>query len=130
MTVRRFAVLIAASAALALSACAGTSPVPSAGSAPSATAPTPATPTTEPSGKTPVEKGSTTISGTVSAGVEPGCLILQSTESHHVLVFDDPALRAEAKVGATITVTGKAKPAQMTTCQQGVPFIVTAVRAK
>jgi hypothetical protein len=56
-------------------------------------------------------------------------LILQSTGGHHVLIFNDPALKSQAAVGASITVTGQARPGQMTTCQQGVPFIVTAVRA-
>jgi len=70
-----------------------------------------------------------TLSGTVVAGVEPGCLILQGARSHHVLIFSDPALRRAAQVGSSITVTGRAEPSQMTTCQQGVAFIVTAVRA-
>jgi hypothetical protein len=65
----------------------------------------------------------------VVAGVEPGCLVLQGADSHHVLVFADPALRSQAPVGSSITVTGRAEPSQMTTCQQGVPFIVSAVRA-
>jgi len=65
----------------------------------------------------------------VVAGVEPSCLILQSAGSHHVLIFSEPALRSKAQVGSSITVTGRAEPTQMTTCQQGVAFIVTAVRA-
>jgi hypothetical protein len=69
-----------------------------------------------------------TISGTVAAGVEPNCLLLQGDGKPHLLIFADPALKAQAKVGATVTVVGTAKPAQMTTCQQGTPFVVTSMR--
>jgi hypothetical protein len=68
-----------------------------------------------------------TISGTVAAGVEPNCLLLQGDGKPHLLVFADPALKARAKLGATVTVVGTAEPAQMTTCQQGTPFIVTSM---
>jgi hypothetical protein len=115
-------VLLAASAALALSGC-GNSTGSSPG-APSSAAPSSPS-STAPSAGPPGE----TLSGTVAAGVEPNCLILQGGGTHHVLIFDDPALRTQAKVGSSITVTGRAEPSQMTTCQQGVPFIVTAVRA-
>jgi len=118
MTVRRIAVSLAASAALALSGCAGNS----AGSSPGA-------PTSAPPPSSAAPSAGETLSGTVAAGVEPNCLILQGGGTHHVLLFDDPSLRAAAKVGSSITVTGRAEPAQMTTCQQGVPFIVTAIRA-
>lgn len=123
MSVRRIAVLLAASAALALSGCAGNSAGSSPG-APASAAP-PSTSSAAPSADAPGE----TLSGTVAAGVEPNCLILQGGGTHHVLIFGDPSLRAVAKVGSSITVTGRAEPGQMTTCQQGVPFIVTAVRA-
>jgi hypothetical protein len=134
MTVRGIAVLLAASAALALAGCAGSASQPIAGTGTAvgsavASASASPEPSTEPSAGRPTAKGGETLTGTISAGVEPGCLILQGPDSHHVLVFDDPALRAEAKVGATVTVTGRAEPTQLTTCQQGVPFIVTAVRA-
>ncbi|MDT5043115.1 MAG: hypothetical protein QOE51_4100 [Actinoplanes sp.] len=140
MIVRRFAVLIAVSAAVTLAGCAGRGAT-SAPSAPGAVASAPSAPgaaasaaappgaSTEPSAGQPAAKGSATITGTVSAGVEAGCLVLQDPQGQHVLVFDDPGLRAQAEVGATITVTGRAEPTQLTTCQQGVPFNVTAVRA-
>jgi hypothetical protein len=70
-----------------------------------------------------------TITGTVVAGVEPGCLLLQDAKGSHLLVFDDKAMRAQAPEGSKITVTGTAKPGMMTTCQQGIPFIVTSVKA-
>jgi hypothetical protein len=68
-------------------------------------------------------------SGTVAAGVEPNCLVLQDEKGSHLLLFDESALRAQVKVGARVTLTGRSEPGQMSTCQQGVPFIVTAVRA-
>jgi hypothetical protein len=142
MTFRRFVVLIAVSAALTLAGCAGrgatsapsapgaAASATSAPSAPGAAASAAAPPgaSTEPSAGQPATKGNATITGTVSAGVEAGCLVLQDPQGQHVLVFDNPGLRAQAEVGATITVTGRAEPTQLTTCQQGVPFIVTAVR--
>jgi hypothetical protein len=127
MTFRRFVVLIAVSAALTLAGCAATSAPSAPGAAASATSAPPGA-STEPSAGQPATKGNATITGTVSAGVEAGCLVLQDPQGQHVLVFDNPGLRAQAEVGATITVTGRAEPTQLTTCQQGVPFIVTAVR--
>jgi hypothetical protein len=130
MSVRRIAVLLAASAALALSGCAGNTGAGSPGAPASASASgEPSGQSAEPPSGRPTAGGTETLSGTVAAGVEANCLVLQSADSHHVLIFKDPALRSQATVGASITVTGRAKPGQMTTCQQGVPFIVTAVRA-
>jgi len=63
------------------------------------------------------------------AGVEPNCLLVQDAKGSHLLVFDDKALRAETPVGAKVTLTGTSKPNMMSTCQQGVPFIVTSVKA-
>jgi hypothetical protein len=127
MIARRIAVL---SAALLLAGCAGTSSSNTPG-APSSAAPSSAAPSSAapPSGTPTAKAPRETISGTVAAGVEPGCLILQGGGTHHVLIFSNPALRSQAEVGSTITVTGRPEPTQMTTCQQGVPFIVTAVRA-
>jgi hypothetical protein len=71
--------------------------------------------------------GAETLSGTVAAGVEPGCLLLQGDGRPHLLVFTETALKSEAKVGASVTVVGTAKPAQMTTCQQGIPFLVSSI---
>lgn len=79
-----------------------------------------------PSGKP--AAGGDTITGTVSAGVEPNCLILQDAKGSHLLVFDDPALRDAAEQGSKVTITGRSEPGMMSTCQQGVPFVVTAVR--
>jgi len=72
--------------------------------------------------------GDETISGTVVAGVEPNCLLLQDSAGSHLLIFHDPSLRKDATAGSKVTVTGKSEPKQMSTCQQGIPFIVSAVQ--
>ncbi|MFS8096664.1 hypothetical protein LFM09_05940 [Lentzea alba] len=80
---------------------------------------TPITPTPTPSRA--LEPGMT-VRGTVSGGVESGCLILDTGTAQYLLLGADPAI---AVAGAEIEVTGRAQPDQMTTCQQGTPFAVT-----
>ena len=124
MTVRRLGPLAAVLALVVSTGCARTGDP----GGPPAGAPAP--PSFSPSAAAaPSEAGAQTLSGTVTAGVEPDCLLLTAQGGTHLLVFDDPALRAQAEAGTRITVTGRAEPAMMTTCQQGTPFIVTAVRA-
>ncbi|NKE60005.1 hypothetical protein FXN61_25685 [Lentzea sp. PSKA42] len=62
-----------------------------------------------------------TVRGTVSAGVEAGCLILDTGTAQYLLLGADTAI---AVAGAEVEVTGKAEPGAMTTCQQGTPFHV------
>lgn len=64
----------------------------------------------------------TTLRGTVSAGVEAGCLLLSTGTEQYLLLGADPAI---AVAGAVVEVTGKADPGAMTICQQGTPFTVT-----
>lgn len=71
--------------------------------------------------------GATTITGTVTAGVEPNCLLVNDASGSHLLIFDDPAMRADAAVGSKVKVSGRSEPGMMSTCQQGVPFVVTSV---
>jgi hypothetical protein len=94
---------------------------------PSSAAPSPALPTAEPSSAKPTAAGAETITGTVESGVEPGCLLLQDGMGSHLLVFDDAAMRADAAVGKKVTLSGRSEPTMMSTCQQGIPFIVTSV---
>jgi hypothetical protein len=96
------------------------SPTPS--SSPSA----PASPS--PSSASSSSSSSETISGTLSAGVEPHCLILRDATGSHSIYFHDESLRAQAPAGAQVTLVGHPEPGMMTTCQQGEPFIVTEVR--
>ena len=59
----------------------------------------------------------TRLTGTISAGVEPGCLLLDD----YLLVGGPPDL---LRAGVRVTVTGHVEPGLMTTCQQGTPFRV------
>ena len=143
MVTRRFATLLLLTVVLAGCANngngAGSTSAASAPASPVSTSPTSASPgsassgsaspspSVEPSGK-PAAAGARTISGTVVEGVEPHCLILRDSGGSHVLFFDDETLRAAARVGSRVTLTGRSEPTMMTTCQQGVPFIVASVR--
>lgn len=66
-----------------------------------------------------------TVRGTVAAGVEAGCLILDTGTAQYLLLGADPAI---AVAGAEVEVTGRAQPGQMTTCQQGTPFEVQKIK--
>jgi hypothetical protein len=63
-----------------------------------------------------------TLTGTVSAGVEPDCLLLDK-----YLLVNGP--RDVLRPGARVTVTGRVRSDLMTTCQQGTPFMVETARA-
>ncbi|AGL15043.1 hypothetical protein [Actinoplanes sp. N902-109] len=81
----------------------------------------------EPSADAPQPGASqTTISGTISAGVEPNCIVLDK----YLLILRDAEQKSIARAGATVTVVGTPQPGMMTTCMQGTPFIVASVRAK
>ena len=69
----------------------------------------------------PPPAGDTTLTGTVQAGVEPNCLLLDGN-----LLIGGP--RDLLKPGARVTVTGRPQPGMMTTCQQGTPFVVESAR--
>jgi len=128
MTIRRISLPLLV--ALALAGCANGGSADSAGapaelppsSAPAATSAAP----TEESGTTkPPAAGIQTLTGTITAGVEPNCLLL----GEHLLIISDPELRSAARAGATVTVTGRVEQGMMTTCQQGTPFTVATLRA-
>src|SRR4051794_6057760 len=91
-------------------------------------APPPATDLPTPTKGGPTAAGAQTITGMVSAGVEPGCVLLTGSSGSHLLIFADASLKAKAEDGARVVVSGKAEPDMMTTCQQGIPFVVTAIR--
>jgi hypothetical protein len=109
------------------SAPAAGSPSTSAPVSGSASASASPSPSTEPSGNNPTASGAQTITGTVEAGVEPNCRLIKDSAGSHLLFFDDASLRAEAPVGKKVTVTGRSEPKMMSTCQQGIPFVVSAV---
>lgn len=125
MLTRRFAA--AALVLFAVSACANNvSPAAAPASSSFSSASVLPSASVPPTGK-PSSGGSETITGTVTAGVEPNCLLVQDATGSHLLVFHDPAMRSAAKVGAEVTLVGESKPGMMSTCQQGVPFIVSSV---
>jgi hypothetical protein len=126
MGLRRAFFVLAASAAIAVS---GGAVSGCAGSASDGGSPGNGVPSVQLSFIPPSAGGSETLTGTVAEGVEPGCLVLTGPDGHHVLVFDDPAVRSRVTVGVPVTVSGQAMTGQATTCMQGVPFLVTAVRA-
>lgn len=65
--------------------------------------------------------GTVTVTGTVSPGVEPNCMLLDG----YLLVGGPRELFTS---GATVTVTGRVEPGMMTTCQQGIPLLVESAR--
>jgi hypothetical protein len=149
MMIRRSGALVALIAALSLAGCAGDTaategtsgagaPAAPASGTPSAPVPSVEPTTGSPGGKgTPggkgspggTESGTQTLTGTVAAGVEPGCLLLNGSSGSHLLIIKDDKVRTAAAVGSSVTVVGKAQPDMMTTCQQGTPFLVSSVRA-
>lgn len=86
----------------------------------------PLTPTSQPTGM-PTTKPTTpgggkstgpiVLTGTIRAGVEPGCLLLDD-----YLLVGGP--KDVLRSGARVTVTGRVEPDLLTTCMQGTPFIV------
>jgi hypothetical protein len=86
--------------------------------------PTPTTPTTmvvpptRPAGKV-------TVTGTVTAGVESGCLLLDAGPGGpYLLVGGD---RSELSPGRRVAVTGRVDRSLLSTCQQGEPLVVTSI---
>jgi hypothetical protein len=119
--------IVLASVAVFAAGCANssTSSSSSGGGAPGGSS---AMPSGVPSAPGPAASGeSTKLSGTLEQGVEPSCIVLKGTGPDHTLYFSDPELKKQAKFGDKVTVLGQAKPGQMTTCQQGIPFLVEAM---
>ncbi|SIR38209.1 hypothetical protein [Micromonospora avicenniae] len=78
--------------------------------------------TIKPGGPTlPPPVAGTELTGTIVAGVEANCLLLDG-----YLLIGGP--RDVLAVGARVTVTGRVQRGMMTTCQQGTPFVVEAAR--
>lgn len=73
--------------------------------------------------------GPTTVTGTVTQGVENTCVVLVDTSGAVVANLLDWNLQ-EHPYGDVVEATGTFDPGMMTTCQQGVPFEATAVVTK
>lgn len=135
MRTRTTAVLLTALAGLLLAGC-GNGPTdadppdqpptetPAPPVTPPVTPPVPSPPVTPPPVPPAPPEGEVTLTGEVISGVEPGCVLLE-TDAGQFLLFGEAA--EQVQVGATATVRGEAKPDMATTCQQGVPFEVSAV---
>jgi hypothetical protein len=67
-----------------------------------------------------------TLTGTVSAGDENGCLVLTATEGQRG-AWQLVGSTAGIAPGAQVTVRGRPAPDLATRCQQGTPFVVEAV---
>jgi hypothetical protein len=83
-------------------------------------------PTAPPTSVTPptAPAGDVTVSGTVTAGVEGNCLLLEARGGPYLLVGGD---RAKLRPGAMVTVTGRVDRDLLSICQQGVPLVVASV---
>lgn len=123
--------LPAAALVLLLSACgdpnapANNNPTPSTAAPTTSAAPPTTAPTSPiPPPATPTAAGrQVVLQGTVEAGVEPGCKVLNTGTGQYLLLGDVP-------VGVEVTVTGVVAAGVSTTCQQGTPLRVTKVERK
>jgi len=95
------------------------------GRGPTQTFPAPtstSTPTTPTAARTSMQS-TIRIRGTVSDGVEPGCMLLTSKGVVYLLLW-----RHKTPVtGPEIEVEGTLQPDLLTTCQQGIPLVVDRV---
>ena len=89
------------------------------------TAPT-TTPTPAPTEPT-RSGGPVTVVGTVAAGVEPGCLLLEAERGGSFLLVGGE--RAELRPGRRVAVTGRVDRSLLSTCQQGEPLVVASIEA-
>jgi hypothetical protein len=70
--------------------------------------------------------GEVTVTGTVAAGVEPNCWLLEADGGPYLLVGGD---RSQLRPGARLVVTGRVDRDLLSTCQQGEPLKVASIRA-
>jgi hypothetical protein len=66
-----------------------------------------------------------TVTGTVRAGVEPGCLLLEDQAGGRFLLVGGE--RAELAPGRRVAVTGRVDRGLLSTCQQGEPLVVASI---
>jgi len=92
-----------------------------------ATTTTPATSTTTAPTEPTRTGGPVTVVGTVAAGVEPGCLLLEAEGGGSFLLVGGE--RAELRPGRRVAVTGRVDRSLLSTCQQGEPLVVASIAA-
>jgi hypothetical protein len=73
----------------------------------------------------PPPTGEVTLVGTVMAGVEPNCLLLDAEGGQRYLLVGGD--RAELRAGSRVAVTGRVDRGLLSTCQQGEPLVVSAI---
>jgi hypothetical protein len=78
----------------------------------------PATKPTQPAGEV-------TVTGTVTEGVEPNCLLLDASGGRQYLLVGGD--RSELQAGARVAVTGRVDRGLLSTCQQGEPLVVASI---
>jgi hypothetical protein len=85
--------------------------------------------TTDPSKRTEPTRsgGPVTVVGTVAAGVEPGCLLLEGEAGGSFLLVGGE--RAQLRPGRRVAVTGRVDRSLLSTCQQGEPLVVASIEA-
>jgi hypothetical protein len=88
-------------------------------------APSTTLPTGPPTTRTARPVGPVTVTGTVSQGVEPGCLLLDAGGGTRYLLVGGE--RAELRPGRRLAVTGRVDRSLLSTCQQGEPLVVTSI---
>jgi hypothetical protein len=69
--------------------------------------------------------GEVTLTGTVMAGVEPNCLLLDAENGGRYLLVGGE--RAELRPGRRVAVTGRVDRDLLSTCQQGEPLVVASI---
>jgi Protein of unknown function (DUF5818) len=96
-----------------------------AAAAPTTAAPPTTLPTGPPTTRPARPAGPVTVAGTVSQGVEPGCLLLDAEGGTRYLLVGGE--RAELRPGRRVAVTGRVDRSLLSTCQQGEPLVVTSI---
>jgi hypothetical protein len=83
-------------------------------------------PSTSGSAQVGIPGAAVTLTGTLAAGVESGCIVLVNDQGAVLanLIGLDPA---SAPVGSSVEVKGRFARDLITTCQQGEPFNVASV---
>jgi hypothetical protein len=69
--------------------------------------------------------GKVTLVGTVTAGVEPNCLLLDAENGGRYLLIGGE--RASLRPGRRVAVTGRVDRDLLSTCQQGEPLVVASI---
>ena len=87
--------------------------------------PPPPAPGTRPG--SPRSGGPVTVTGTVTKGVEPGCLLLAAEDGGQFLLVGGE--RTELRPGRRLAITGQVDRGLLSTCQQGEPLVVASIEA-